>query len=72
MGFKGKKNRYICEHDPKHVITTIDRDDGTTPFMTVCETCRAANVPGKKGFRHPVMVSSFYRIPQGYPATHEW
>lgn len=72
MSFKGQKNRYTCRHDPKHIITTLDVDDGTTPFLTVCETCKEAGVPGERGFRFPVMESSFYRIPQHYPHTHEW
>lgn len=73
MSFQGKKNRYTCELDEKHVITTVDKDAGTTPFMTVCEDCKAIGLKSPQpGFRHPVMYSSFYRVPQGYPATHEW
>ncbi len=71
MSFQGKKNRYTCERDPKHVVTTVDRDAGTTPFMIACETCKNAGFAGKT-YRYPMMVSSMYRVPQGYPATHEW
>lgn len=68
----GRRNAYRCEADPSHVIVTIDREPGVTPFMTVCERCRAAGVKGQAGMSAPVMLSSMYRVPQDLHPTHEW
>lgn len=57
----GKKNAYICEKCSKPIVT-VDRDDGTTPFMTSCEA------KGCGGMAY----SQFYRVPPGLVATHEW
>lgn len=55
----GKKNVYTCRGCSKKLVT-VDRDAGTTPFMTRCEGCGGD------------MVSSFYNVDQNLVATHEW
>lgn len=55
-------NQYTCELCGG-VITTVDRDPGTTPMFL---NCRAT--PGCTGR----MVSSMYRVPSGLEPTHEW
>lgn len=57
----GKKNRYTCQ-SCGHQYVTVDKDDGTTPFMSGCQK------PGCKGMAQ----SEFYRVDQSLPATHEW
>lgn len=59
---KGKKNIYTCEKCAGAFVT-IDRDDGTTPFMT---TCRATD--GCNGMAQ----SSFYRVDQALTPAYEW
>ncbi len=49
----GKKNIYICP-SCGHGFVTVDKDDGTTPFMTDCQR------PGCGKAAH----SLFYRCPQ--------
>jgi len=71
-GFEGKKNLYQCEHDPSHIIVTVDREPGVTQFMTVCERCKEAGTPGSRGMRHPSMTSAMYRVHQMLTPTHEW
>lgn len=61
MSLKNQLNRYTCQSCGGSIIT-IDRDEGTTPFML---GCRAK--PGCKG----MMQSSFYRGVEG-EATFEW
>ena len=59
---KGKKNIYTCE-ECGGTFVTVDRDEGTTPFMTLCRVtagCRGA------------AQSSFYRVDQSITPTHEW
>ncbi len=60
-GFQGKKNVYTCDTCGRQTVT-VDRDDGTTPFMIDCTGS------GCKGY----MQSSLYRVDQALPATHEW
>jgi len=38
MGFKGKKNIYLCR-DCGHGFVSVDIEEGTTPFMTKCLNC---------------------------------
>lgn len=60
---KGMKNMYVCEKCSEGFIT-VDRDEGTTPFITDCKI-----TPGCKGHAK----SSFYRIfDQSVKASWEW
>jgi hypothetical protein len=62
MSFQGKKNVYSCTECGYQTIT-IDKDDGTTPFMIQCRN------PFKcTGWSR----SNFYRVDQDLPPTHEW
>ena len=65
-GFKGKKNVYTCKQN--HRTVTIDRDDGTTPFMIQCLFGPEGSAPVCKSMAE----SSFYRCDQSLVATHEW
>lgn len=73
----GKVNLYVCEGDPAppslpglptrpakpdcgRFTVTVDREPGVTPFMIRCPFCKAT------------ATSSFYRVPQNWPADHEW
>ena len=58
----GKKNVYLCQ-DCRKIIITLDVDEGTTPFMLLCEV-----TPGCNG----AMYSQFYQVDQRLPHTHEW
>lgn len=52
-------NMYSCPNG--HRVTTVDIDEGTTPFMIRCPECKQD------------MRSSFYRVPQNAPfPTMEW
>lgn len=62
METAGMKNRYVCQTCGEGV-TTVNVDDGTTPFMILCKATK-----GCKGFMH----SSFYDVPQELPAQFEW
>lgn len=57
----GKKNRYTCQKCNSYYIT-IDKDDGTTPFMAPCQVRLCDGMA----------QSEFYRVDQSMPATHEW
>lgn len=57
---KGKLNVYICPAG--HQTVTVDRDEGTTPFMTGCTMLGCEQTA----------TSHFYRVPQTLKATHEW
>lgn len=59
MSFQYRKNIYVCEANG-HRTVTIDRDVGTTPFITSCPVC------GRDA------QSQFYRIDQNTIPTHEW
>lgn len=59
--FQYKKNAYECEKCGRFLIT-IDRDHGTTPFMTTCQR------DGCDG----VARSKLYRFGQTFIPTHEW
>jgi hypothetical protein len=62
-GLKGRKNQYVCTACGGSIIT-VDRDEGTTPFMTDCKT--TGGCPGH-------MQSEFYSpTVQGREPTHEW
>jgi hypothetical protein len=61
VSLQNQLNRYTCRECRGEIIT-IDRDEGTTPFML---GCRATE--GCKG----MMQSSFYRGVEGAP-TFEW
>lgn len=73
----GKVNLYVCEGDPAspalpglpsrpakpgcgRFTVTVDREPGVTPFMIRCPFCKAT------------ATSNFYRVPQNWPADHEW
>lgn len=62
-GFKGKKNVYTCPECGNHIVT-VDRDDGTTPFLTMCK----ADPSACRG----MMQSAFYRVDQSLVPSHEW
>lgn len=62
MSYKGKKNIYTCEKCGFKFVT-IDRDEGTTPFITMCQ------LPGPCG---GMTQSSFYQVDQSLTPTFEW
>ena len=67
------KNLYQCEENPEHLIVTVDREPGVTPFTIQCPHCEAAGVKATRGFyRHPTMQSSMYRVHQAVVPTYEW
>ena len=51
-------NVYQCNNG--HDTVTIDRDEGTTPFITTCPVCKERS------------QSRLYRVDQGMIPTHEW
>lgn len=66
MGFKGKKNIYVC---PKgHNTVTIDTDEGVTPFML---RCRQKDDDGKHNCTE-MARSSMYQVDQNITAEYEW
>lgn len=69
---EGKKNVYQCDHDAAHLIVTVDREPGVTPFTVQCPHCEAAGTPGKGFYKHPAMTSAMYRVHQNLKPTHEW
>lgn len=60
---KGMKNLYTCQ-SCGGIVVTIDRDEGTTPFMILHSSVGGC----KDGF----MYSSFYAAAQGWKASYEW
>lgn len=58
----GDINQYTCKTCGKHIVT-VDRDDGTTPFMIACQ--RSPACPGP-------MASHAYRVSQDLRPSHEW
>lgn len=58
MSYKGKINVYKCQSG--HETVTIDKDEGTTPFMIACKTCSELS------------RSSFYQVPQTLTPVYEW
>lgn len=62
MSFQNQLNRYTCTSCEGHIVT-IDRDDGTTPFMLRCRATDGCN---------GMMQSSFYRVPPYAVPTFEW
>jgi hypothetical protein len=62
VSFKGKKNIYICE-GCRCSITTIDKDDGVTPYLVKCRV-----TPGCS----KLMRSQFYRVDQVLEPNYEW
>jgi hypothetical protein len=59
MSYKGKKNLYVCETCGGHKVT-IDRDEGTTPFIIKCDECGE------------MMYSALYDVNQHIRPTHQW
>lgn len=58
------KNAYTCR-GCGFVVVTVNRDEGTTPFMI---DCRAPGAGCSE-----MMQSNFYRLPEGAPEpTLEW
>lgn len=57
----GRKNIYQCQRC-FHVMVTIDRDAGVTPFITMCpvESCGGPS------------QSKVYQVHQSIVPTHEW
>lgn len=70
----GKKNLYQCEANPLHLMATVDREPGVTPFTTPCAQCRAMGVKVERSFYGgtPAMQSLMYRVHQNIVPTHEW
>jgi len=58
----GKKNIYICQTCGGKIVT-IDKDEGTTPFMIDCEVNKECS-----GY----MYSSFYQVDQSLEPEFEW
>lgn len=56
-----QKNVYTCRECGHHFVT-VDRDDGTTPFMTKCQVLECQG--GAQ--------SSFYRVDQSLTPQFEW
>lgn len=56
---KGSINVYTCKKCG-HQTITIDREEGVTPFIIGCDSCKGES------------YSSFYRCSQGLTPTHEW
>lgn len=61
MSFQYKKNVYRCEKCNTYIVT-VDRDQGTTPYITTCKQ------PNCDGFAR----SNMYRISQELIPTYEW
>lgn len=55
-------NVYTCPRG--HLTVTVDRDEGTTPFMMSCSE-------GGHPCLQPAQ-SSLYRVDQALAPTHEW
>ncbi len=63
LGFKGKKNIYVCQKCNGHIVT-VDLEHGVTPFMVDCKATPACG---------GMMQSSMYRVfDQTMRADHEW
>lgn len=61
---KGRVNGYGCRNKAcRHVMVTVDVDDGVTPFMVGCPRCGADAV----SFMYPTQG-----CPSAEQATHEW
>lgn len=60
-------NVYTCEQDRNHLMTTVDVDKGTTPFMASCRH------PGCGGLMRSACYPRERPIPRWVPPiTHEW
>ena len=59
---KYQKNIYTCAKCGGKIVT-IDRDNGTTPFMILCRASLDCN---------GMMQSSLYHCPPSSTPTHEW
>ena len=75
-GFKGRLNQYVCD-TCGHITTTIDRDNGVTPFMIECKgalpcSARRGSIRGRSG--RDVARSRGYgaSVDQSAAPTHEW
>lgn len=70
----GRPNLYRCEADPSHIMVTVDREAGVTPFTTQCPHCEKLGTPAPKGtfYKHPAMTSACYNVPVTLVPTHEW
>jgi hypothetical protein len=60
----GKTNMYVC--DRNHQTVTIDRVEGTTPFIIACPTCKTFFNEQRDA------QSRMYRVSQGLNPTHEF
>lgn len=58
---QGQINQYRCAVCGK-VVTTLDKDDGTTPAMVSCHTGQCLGI----------MYSSFYQVDQTLVPDYEW
>ena len=71
MERKDAVNEYVCPQ--QHRTVTKNMDEGVTPFLIGCPTCKAAGTPpDREPFRYPMAESSFYRVPQNLDHSHEW
>lgn len=74
-GFKGRINQYVCE-SCGHVTTTIDRDNGVTPFITVCtgtSPCTGTGpIRGRNGRGMSRSLGYGSGVDQSATPTHEW
>lgn len=72
MSFQGKKNVYTCEKCGGRTVT-IDKDDGTTPFMI---RCRAKDHPIKGSVTivgcSGSARSALYRGCEFFTPEYEW
>jgi hypothetical protein len=59
----GRTNMYVC--DSGHQTVTIDRAEGTTPYLIVCPACEA------KG-KQETAVSMMYKVSQALVPSHEF
>jgi hypothetical protein len=59
--FVGKKNVYVCRKCETRLVT-IDKHEGTTPFLTGCVEKNCGGIS----------ESQLYRVDQELEATHEW
>jgi ribosomal protein L40E len=64
---KGLINVYVCQTCGSQIVT-INREEGTTPFMIRCEATTGWRQTRCQGN----CFSSFYRVDQKTAPTHEW
>ena len=75
-GLKGRINQYECQ-TCGHITTTIDRDNGTTPFLIECKgslPCSSQSGPVRGRSGRDLAQSKCYgsNVDQSAVPTHEW